>query len=229
MAVLARALHRAGYDDEGLGHVSVRQPDGTLLVNPLEVGWDEILPEDIMRIDLAGEVLAGPWTVTPAITLHLQVYAARPDVRVVIHQHPRWATVWADVGRVPPIYDQTGAVAGDDLTIFAEYGGSVGHEDNAAAVVRALGAASTMLLANHGALITGGSLQDAHLRAVTLEWRCRQAWHVQVLGPETPTLSGELVELVRREVAEGRRAPLWEMALARELRLEPALDASGQT
>ena len=226
--MLARALHRAGYDDEGLGHISVRQPDGTLLVNPLEVGWDELLPHDVMRIDPTGEVLAGPWTVTPAMRLHLEVYTVRPDIRVVVHQHPRWATVWANALRIPPIYDQTGAVVGDDLVLFAEYGGSVVDQDNSVAVAQALGDASMMLLANHGALVVGASLQDAHLRAMTLEWRCRQAWRVEALGGDTPPLAPDLVEHVRREVAAGRRAPLWEMALAREVRLEPAMVETSQ-
>lgn len=152
--------------------------------------------------------------------------AARTDVTAVVHQHPRWSTVWANVRRVPPIYDQTGAVAGDDLVLFEEYGGSVTEQQNSVAVTAALGAASMMLLADHGALVVGGSVQDVHLRAVTLESRCRQAWRVAALGGDVPPLAPGLVEHVRSEVAAGRRAPLWEMAIARELRLDPALAGS---
>ena len=229
VAALARALHRAGYDDEGLGHISVRQPDGTLLVNPLEVGWDELLPGDVMRIDLDGNIVDGRWTVTPAIRLHLDVYAARDDVGVVVHNHPRWATVWADVGRIPPIFDQTGAVAGDDVALLAEYDGSVAEAANSNAAVDALGAHSTILLANHGVLVAAPAIQEAHLRAVTLEWRARQAWRVLTLDPAAAPLADHVVELVRSEVAAGRRAPLWEMAIARELRAEPRLAGDAQT
>ena len=229
VAVLARSLHRAGYDDEGLGHLSVRQPDGTLLVNPLEVGWDELLPGDVMRIDLDGQVIDGRWSVTPAIRLHLDVYAARDDVGVIVHNHPRWATVWADLGRVPPIFDQTGAVAGDDVVLLAEYDGSVVDAANSNAAVEALGASSTILLAHHGVLVAAPAIQEAHLRAVTLEWRARQAWHVLALDSGATPLADEVVELVRSEVAAGRRAPLWEMAIARELRSEPRLAGDAQT
>lgn len=229
VAALARALHHAGYDDEGLGHVSVRQPDGTLLVNPLEVGWDEMLPGDVMRIDLDGSVVEGRWTVTPAIRLHLDVYAAREDVGVVIHNHPRWSTVWADVGRVPPIFDQTGAVAGDDVALLDEYDGSVVDAANSNAAVEALGASSTILLAHHGVLVAAPAIQEAHLRAVTLEWRARQAWRVLALDPAAQPLTPAVVESVHSEVAAGRRAPLWEMALEREVRAEPRLTGDAQT
>ncbi|MDW3214700.1 MAG: class II aldolase/adducin family protein [Ilumatobacteraceae bacterium] len=225
-ALLARALHRAGYDDEGLGHFVYRQPGGTLLANPFECGWDELTPADVMRIDLDGNVLAGDWTVSPATRLHLELLARRDDVIVSIHNHPRWATVWADAKLVPPIFDQTGATVGDDLVLLDEYTGSVDQPINASAAVDALDDASSMLLANHGVLVTGASVQEAHLRAVTLEWRCRRAWEVRSIAPDAEPLAADTVEYVRREVASGRRTPAWEFAVRRELRLDPALSPS---
>src|ERR1700736_1776211 len=90
VALLARMLHREGYDDHLAGHITYRQPDGTLLVNPFGLTWDEITASDIMRIDLDGNVLDGPWTVTPAIPLHLELHRARPDIAVAVHNHPRF-------------------------------------------------------------------------------------------------------------------------------------------
>src|ERR1700694_4965500 len=92
-ALLARMLHREGYDDHLAGHITYRQPDGTLLVNPFGLTWDEITASDIMRTDMDGNVLEGRWTVTPAITLHTEVHKARHDVGVAVHNHPRWGTI----------------------------------------------------------------------------------------------------------------------------------------
>ena len=84
--LLARTLWREGYDDHLAGHITSRQADGTLLVNPWGLTWDEVRASDVMRIDLDGNVLAGPWTVTPAITLHLELHKARDDkdIRAVL-------------------------------------------------------------------------------------------------------------------------------------------------
>src|SRR3989442_7645690 len=110
LALLARVLFREGYDDHLAGHITYKQPDDTLLVNPFGLTWDELRAADVMRIDRDGTVLAGPWTVTPAITLHVEIHKVRADAGVVVHNHPRWSTLWADIGRRPEIYDQTSAM-----------------------------------------------------------------------------------------------------------------------
>src|SRR5712692_9848738 len=73
VALLARMLAREGYDDHHVGHITVRQPDDSLLVNPFELSWDEVRASDVMQIDLGGKVLAGRWEVTPAIHLHRSI------------------------------------------------------------------------------------------------------------------------------------------------------------
>ena len=126
VALLARMLHREGYDDHLAGHITYRQPDDTLLVTPFGLMWDEVRASDIMRIDMDGAVLEGPWTMTPAITLHVELHRARPDVAVAVHNHPRWGTIWADLQRVPPVYDQSSAMVAGDVALYNEYGGTIG-------------------------------------------------------------------------------------------------------
>src|SRR3954467_8800170 len=85
LALLARMLFREGYDDHLAGHITYKQPDGTLLVNPFGMPWDEVRAGDVMRIALEGNVLEGPWTVPPAIPLPLELPRARHDVTVAVH------------------------------------------------------------------------------------------------------------------------------------------------
>ncbi len=222
LALLARALFREGYDDHLSGHITYRQPDGTLLVNPWGLTWDEIRASDVMRIDLDGNVLDGPWTVTPAIPLHLELHKARHDVGVVVHNHPRWGTIWADLHRVPPVYDQTGAMVPDDPVLYDDFNGPVTGDENARACVEALGDGRMALLANHGVLVVGRDIAQAHHRSVVLEWRCRQAWHVEALDTGVP---------VKDEVFKAFAAPfdyvsfpgLFEAMARRELRADPTI------
>lgn len=222
VALLARMLHREGYDDHLAGHITYRQPDGTLLVNPWGLPWDEVRASDVMRITEEGEVLEGSWTVTPAITLHVELHRARPDIAVAIHNHSRWGTIWAAAHRVPPVYDQTAAMLPGDPALFDDFEGSVDATENARACVGALADARCALLANHGVLVVGSDIAQAHHRAIVLEWRCRQAWHVEALGGGVP---------IRPEVFERFAAPfdhvsfpgLFEAMARRELRADPTI------
>lgn len=222
VALLARALFREGYDDHLAGHITYRQPDGTLLVNPWGLTWDEVTASDIMRIDLEGNVVEGRWTVTPAITLHLELHRRRDDVAVAVHNHPRWGTLWADAHRVPPVYDQTAAMMPGHPALHDDFTGSVDDVENARACVEALGDAGSVLLANHGVFVVGADVAQAHHRAVVLEWRCRQAWHVEAIGGGVP---------VRDEVFKRLAAPfdvvsfpgLFEAMARRELRADPSI------
>jgi ribulose-5-phosphate 4-epimerase/fuculose-1-phosphate aldolase len=222
LALLARMLHREGYDDHLAGHITYAQPDGTLLVNPFGLTWDELRASDVMRIDRDGEVLDGPWTVTPAIPLHLELHKARHDVGVAVHNHPRWGTIWADLQRIPPVYDQTGAQVLGDPAIYGDYQGAVNDPDNARQAVAALGDARMALLANHGVLVVGKDIRMAHHRCITLEWRCRQAWHIEAAGGAAPLDP----EVHRRFATSFDYIPfpgLFEAMVRRELRADPGV------
>ncbi len=182
LALLARMLHAEGYDDHLAGHITYRQPDGTFLVNPLGLSWDELCASDVARMDVEGNQLEGPWVISPAVQLHVVLHHHRDNAGVVIHNHPRWGTIWADSHRIPPVYDQTSAMFAGEIAIDASYEGPVDQTANALDVVKALGQADVAFMVNHGVLIIGKNVREAYLRAAVVEWRCRQAWHVEALG-----------------------------------------------
>ena len=222
LALLARTLHREGYDDHLAGHITYKQPDGTLLTNPFGLPWDEIRAADVMRMDLDGNTLEGPWTITPAIELHLAVHHLRDDATVVVHNHPRYGTIWADARRIPPVLDQTSAQVVDDLVLYNEYDGDVANRDNAQKAAEALGHHRMALLANHGVMVVGKDVPQAHHRAVFLEWRCRRAWEVQAIGgghPLPETFVEEFGGIFDHLAFPG----LFEAMARRELRHDPTI------
>jgi L-fuculose-phosphate aldolase len=186
LALLARCLFSEGYNDHLAGHITYKQADGTFLVNPFGLTWDELRASDVMRMDADGKELDGPWTITPAITLHVELHKARHDVGVAIHNHSRWGTIWADIGRAPEVYDQTSALYHGEVAVYDEYWGAVDDARNAQAAVKAMGDANVGLLANHGVLVLAKDIEQAYLRAMSFEWRCHQAWHIAAAGGGTP-------------------------------------------
>lgn len=223
LVALARVLHREGYDDHTTGHITYRQDDGTFLVNPLELTWDELTCSDVMVMDRDGNAIEGRHTVTPAITLHTEMHRARPETRVALHGHPRYATVWACAHRVPPIYDQTSAIAGSDVALYSEYDGTVEDVANARAAVEALGNHELALLANHGVFVVADSIVQAYFWASTLEWRARRAWEVEQIGGGVP-LRDEVVAQLHTFVRSNlHRLPQFEAAIRAEMRADPLM------
>lgn len=222
LVLLARSLFRQGYADQLGGHISYRTGD-ELIVTPWELAWDEIEPEDLLRIDLAGNLRTGSLSVPGGIPLHLALHEARDDVRVIVHNHSRWGTVWADLRRVPPVYDQTGAFTPGEPAFYDEFE-HVGSVDNARRAVAAFATGHVGFLAGHGVMVTASSVSQAYTRAVTLEWRCRQAWVVEAAGNGV-ALTPDMVELIGGglEAFDRYVTMLFEAAARRELRADARL------
>jgi L-ribulose-5-phosphate 4-epimerase len=223
LVVLARALWREGYNDHLAGHITCAMGDGTLLCNPWLITWEELRPRQVIRIDLDGNVVAGDWPAPLGIPLHLALHAQRQDVRWAVHNHPLYGTVWADIGELPPVLDQSSALGGGELVLINEYNGPVNDRASAGRAVEKLGTADLALLAGHGVLVLGGSARAVHQRAVALEQRCQRAWHVRAAGGSmTSPLPTAFIEAMRRTDGEGFIG-FWEAMVRRELRADPSL------
>lgn len=221
VALMCRMLFREGWNDHIAGHITYRLQNGNILTNPWEMAWDELTASDIMTLNEQGEVVSGEWNITPAIGLHIQLHALRPDINVVIHNHAHWSGIWANMHRVPPVYDQSSAHCGVELPLYNEYQGTFEDQSTSQSAAEALGEAKWALLANHGALVVGENLRQAHLRVVTLEWRCKRAYEVELAGGGVP-LSDAEVEKVSITDANGFPF-LWEAMARRELRQDPGV------
>ncbi len=219
VALMCRMCFREGWNDHIAGHITMRQDDGSILTNPWELAWDELTAGDIVTISAQGEVLDSDWNVTPAIGLHLQLHALRPDINVVMHNHPEWSGKWACMGRVPGIYDQSSAYVAGELPLFDEYEGTFDDDDRTLAAAKALGDAKWALLLNHGSLVVGKHLRQAHLRVCTLEWRSRRAYEVELAGGGKLLPDASIPDVSR---ADDNGFPfLWEAMARREIRNDP--------
>ncbi len=223
IVALARALWRIGYNDHIAGHISVNLHDGTLLCNPYPLLWSEFVPQDVIRIDLEGGLVEGRWKVPPGITLHLALHKARPDVEVVMHNHPWWGTVWADMRETPEPMDQSSLIGGGQLVVVDEFDGTVDQMAAATATVSKIGDAELALLAGHGTLVLGSSVRSVYQRAVALEVRCHRAWCIRAAGSTVGTpLPGWYVEQTTAMTGE-EFSGYWEAAVRRELAADPSI------
>jgi L-ribulose-5-phosphate 4-epimerase len=224
LTCLARTLCRRGYTDLLSGHITYDCGDGTMLCNPRLLSWYEFGPHQVVRVDMDGKVVEGDWPAPGGLALHIQLHAARPEMSWTLHHHTTYATIWADMGAIPPAMDQTSAMGGTDATLVDEYDGYFeGNEGAARKVVEAMGPANSALLRGHGVLLLAKSARSTYARAATLEVRCYRSWLIRAAGGR---MSSPLPDpwLERLRVGDGEQyAGYWEAAVRRELRHDPTL------
>jgi L-fuculose-phosphate aldolase len=221
VALLHRMLWREGYNDRIAGHISARTPSGSLLCTPYGLGWDEVRASDVLTVDRGGRLLKGHRDVPIAITLHLAAHEMRPDIHVVVHHHPRWATAWAAAHRVPPIYDQLGSFGGAGLMLYTEFLGGVDDWDVARRNIAALEGAPVALLANHGVLVLAEDVVRAHLRSVVVEHRCALAADVEQIGGGQP-VQDDVARAMGSKTSDGWPL-LFEAMARREIDRDPSV------
>jgi ribulose-5-phosphate 4-epimerase/fuculose-1-phosphate aldolase len=177
LACALRILAGEGWQENLSGHITVMCDDGTIAANPWGKWWSEVRATDVVHVDLetAAVVRDGGATldVTPAVYLHTELHRARPDARVVVHNHPYHATLLACLGVAPVVSHQNSALFEDEVTVVDEYEGTVESTEAGEWLAARVGEATAVLLANHGAIVTGATFGEACYRAVTFERMCR--------------------------------------------------------
>lgn len=206
---VCRLLYERGYVAGHDGNVSLRLPDGNLLVTPSGVSKGRLEPEMLVVCDLEGNVLAGDRHPSSETPMHLEVYRQRPDVGAVVHAHPVAATAFAICrkGLEEPFLIET--ISGLGVVPVAPYALPSTREvpESIRPFVQDHNA---VLLANHGALTWGRDLWEAFDRMEVLEHTAKIYAQVHQMGggvalsPEQVeallTLSGRYEALAKKRI-----------------------------
>lgn len=211
-------LARSGFTENIAGHITVRADEG-LWINPWGLWWEEITASDLCRVSPDGTVLEGRWDVTPAFHIHTELHRRRPDAQVVVHNHPYHATVLAALGVLPEIVHQTGSMLDGDMVFVDEYTGEVASSELGADLADRIGDAPVALLANHGVIVTGASVEEAVYRSVTLERQCRLT--CDVLGRDRTRVPQDLRRGMKASLLERGTDFFWNGAVRALLRDRP--------
>ncbi len=193
LACLHRILAASGFTENMAGHVTMTaDADGNLWASPWGLWWDEVSAGDLCLVSPEGTVIDGRWDVSPAIFLHTELHRTRPDARVVVHNHPYHATLLATMARPPAITHQAACMFDGALALVDEYQGQVLDKDAGVWLAERVGSADGVILANHGAIVIGASVEEATYRAATFERMCRLTADALVAGGETREIAPEL-------------------------------------
>ncbi len=191
LGCLHRILAGIDFHENMAGHITVADDDGSLLASPWGLWWNEVRTRDLVRVGPDGAIVDGSWDVSPAIFLHTGLHARRPEARVVVHNHPYHATLLATMGRLPEITHQAACMFDGALALVDEYDGQVLDTDAGASLAAEIGDADGIILANHGAIVIGASIEEAAYRAATFDRMCRLTADALVSGIPTREIAPE--------------------------------------
>jgi L-ribulose-5-phosphate 4-epimerase len=180
------------------GNVSARDPEtGLVVIKPSGIRYEELRPEQMVVVDLQGQVVEGDLKPSSDTASHLYIYRHRPDVGGVVHTHSPYATAFAAVGRPIPVV----------LTAIAdEFGGPIpcggfaliGGEAIGKVVIDSIGNSPAVLLKNHGVFTIGKTAEAAVKAAVMTEDNARTVWLALQLGTPGEIPTEEVAKLHHR-------------------------------
>jgi ribulose-5-phosphate 4-epimerase/fuculose-1-phosphate aldolase len=181
LAEAIRILTHAELIDHS-GHGSVRRDERSFYINSGASVRATLTAADIVCVDLDGRLLEGEARAPLEFPIHAEIYRLRPDVRAVMHIHPRWSTLLTMVGKpYQPVFGQ-GALLGEVPVLDSPL--SVNTPPLGATLAQTLGQGSghAVLLKSHGAVIVGAGLLECFALTVYLEENANRQYMAMQIG-----------------------------------------------
>ncbi|MDB2407817.1 class II aldolase/adducin family protein [Jannaschia sp.] len=180
-AILAacRAMNASGLNQGTAGNISMRDGDG-MLITPSGVPYDDATPEMMVPVAADGTP-TGRLKPSSEWRMHLDIYRAHARAQSVVHVHSPYATALSCHRRGIPAFHYMVAVAGGADIRCADYA-TFGTQELSDAMLAALEGRTACLLANHGQIAFGPSLDKTLALAHEVETLARQYLIARALG-----------------------------------------------
>jgi L-fuculose-phosphate aldolase len=179
------------------GNASLRAGDKEILITPSGLKPADTSADDIVRINLQGEVIEGQCEPSSEWPMHAAVYRNRRDIHAIVHCHSTYATIIACTRQAIPPFHYMVAVAGGTGIPCTDYA-RFGSAELAETASHALEDHNACLLSNHGQLACGTTLEKAFDLAVEVEELAKQYWGTLAIGGATILDEEEMRAVVER-------------------------------
>jgi L-fuculose-phosphate aldolase len=200
-------LYQSGLMVSNDGNISVRLPDGNILITPSGVSKGRITAQDLIVINMDGKLVKA--AADPALKptseqpMHLEVYRQRLDVRAIIHTHLIYANALAiSLGKIRMDVIPEAAIAFGDIPITDFSLPS--SPQNAEAIRNLIKDHDVMLIRNHGSLAVGKDLDEALINQERLEHVAKTLTYAELLG-DVNTLPPEMLKKISEIVSQSHK------------------------
>lgn len=187
LALACRILFEGGHDSGLAGQITCRGTEpGTYFTQQLGLGFDEISANNLLLVDEDLNVLHGTGMANPANRFHSWLYRAREDVNCIIHTHPLHAATLSMLEVPLEISHMDTCPLYDDCAFLEKWPGvPVGNEEGKI-ISEALGDKRAILLAHHGQLVTGRTIEEACVLGLTIERAAKMQLMAMAAGTIQP-------------------------------------------
>lgn len=202
IAHTCRELARDGLVLGTAGNVSVRvsrtgAPDG-FAITATGAEFATMEPRHVVLVDIDGNLLAGDLEPTSELGLHLGLYRAG-DTGAIVHTHAPMATALSCVlDELPCIHYQMLTLGGAVPVAGYE---TFGTQELVHSVLGAMEGRPAVLMANHGALTHGHTLELAVSHTMLLEWACQMYWRAASIGTPRALDTEQQMAVIRQVLA----------------------------
>jgi L-fuculose-phosphate aldolase len=181
----AQVLLAKGLVEGTSGNISARMEDGHIACTPSSLDYRVMTAQDICIVNPDGDLVSGERGPTSEKYLHLAVMNAYEDIAVCIHSHAVHATMFAVAQQdIPSCIDEFTVYLGGDIRC-TEYAPS-GSPELAEQVVKALEDRGAALIANHGMVAIGTTMEKAMHNTALVERSAQIIWGAKQLGTIYP-------------------------------------------
>jgi L-fuculose-phosphate aldolase len=178
-------LQAMGYLVGTYGNASARVPGG-LIVTPSRVDYAAITPDDMVIVSDDGRVIAGHRPPSSETSVHRLILNARPDIGAVFHTHSLYASALSCLHEtIPVIIEEQSQVIGAEIRC-TRYVPAGQHHALGEEVARTLGESSGVLLANHGVVACGRTIDEAVFAAQIVERIAQMFLLTRAVGTPIP-------------------------------------------
>jgi L-fuculose-phosphate aldolase len=192
---IGQRVYNKGFAAANDGNISFRISENEVLCTPTMICKGFMKPEDICSVDMEGKQLTGRRKRTSEVLLHLAIMKDRPDIKACVHCHPPHATAFA-VAREPIpqcVLPEVEVFLGDvPITRYETPGG----QKFADTILPFVKKSNVIILANHGTVSFGESLERAYWWTEILDAYCRILLLSKQLGRVNYFTEGETRELL---------------------------------
>jgi len=197
----ARRMNASGINQGKSGNLSVRCEAG-FLVTPSGLPYERLTPTDLVRMHADG-THEGARAPSSEWRFHRDIYARRPEANAIVHCHSSYATTLACLRRGIPAFHYEVAFAGGADIRCAEYA-TFGTQALSDLALAALEGRRACLLANHGTIAFGPTIEAAFSLAEKVEALARMYWQALQLGEPVILDAAEMARVIERFKDYGR-------------------------
>lgn len=200
-----RKMSSQGLSKGTSGNISIYNEDKKLMaISPSGIGYFETMPEDVVIMDLDGNVVEGARKPSSEWGLHTVFYLNKPEARAVVHTHSTYCTTFACLNQpLKAVHYVIGGAGVSEIPV-APYR-TFGTKELARAAIEACGESKAVLLANHGLVTCGVNLPKAFGLAVNMEFVAEMQYRTLCVGKPSILTDEEMAAAMERFKSYGQK------------------------